>query len=477
MRHGLLPSLCLVAVWLLVGCTSSDENPDWDPQSEYPYWAYSAPIYYQPTEELKPQGKVGDNIPIYYPRDEMFFVPHPQGQQKDLHPYIAVWYSHDGGQCWKKAGYFGLSQTHFLFAADFDGQYWIRFVGPGQGVSEVPPGQPHRVYVVDTEAPRIYLTVTPGPWDDKQKTIPHIYNVGDTVTVAWTVNDMNLEKDSIRLSTCFAKFPHNLVWKRFKEKLPSASSMQITIPPEAAHQAGMRFRIVADDKAENIGIGMSEIMHVSFEPPQKQPPDTAPSSPVKGPPSAAKQREGSSGKTPAAALRPGEIVPPSTRTQSVRPNGPMDLTDLPKMFANGNNRRIPRTSKMMSPAHRATDTRPTETRKGPKPPAELLAPISVQKRPQKVVVPKLKNPGGAPIEPAPIEPAPAKPVEKPEAPAKVAVKPVEQPETPAKVAVKPVVKLEAPAKVAVKPVVKPEAPVPKTAVKPVVKLKAPVPKT
>ena len=131
MRNGLLPSLCLVAACLVVGCTQPNQNPDWDPGAEYPYWAYSAPVYYQPTEELKPQEKVANDIPIYYPRNEMFFIRHPQEQQRDLHPYIAIWYSHDGGQCWRKAGYFGLEQTHFLFAAEFDGHYrsWTSWAG------------------------------------------------------------------------------------------------------------------------------------------------------------------------------------------------------------------------------------------------------------------------------------------------------------------------------------------------------------
>jgi hypothetical protein len=291
LRALLVLTIAALAV-LPLACTTKDENPDWSPGTDYPDWAYNAPVYLQPAEELQPQAKVGNNIPVYYTRDNLFFVKHPQGKQQDVYPHVAVWGSDSAGRKWKKAGYFGLDQTHFLYKADHDGGYWVRFVGPGQGVTEVPPGQPHRIYVIDTHAPDISMELDPVAWycpehcgcpsekkDDCgeqqpgqpegkpcnprcENARPHIYRVGDEVTLHWSVSDANLKKKTIKLSTCFATFPHNLVWSEFPEALPTSGSIKITIPPEAAHQAGLRFRIVAEDLAGNIGIQMTDVMHV-----------------------------------------------------------------------------------------------------------------------------------------------------------------------------------------------------------------------
>lgn len=292
MRNRITLGLFLVTAMILAGCTSSDENPDWQPREEYPAWAYDAPFYYQPAEELQPQEKVGNNIPIYYVREKLVFVRHPnlpadwrtsppasygkrklpKGKNKAafmknlwkqaLSPYIEVWFSQDAGQHWKRAGYFGQEQSHFLFDSGGDGTFWVRFVGAGQSPAEVPPGQPHEIFVIDTHAPNIEVSVSPSPWEDDEKTIPHIYQIGETVTVSWSVTDMCLASDSVKLSTAFARFPHNLVWSEYEKSLPAFSSMKVKIPAEASHQSGLRFRIIAKDRAGNIGLGMSEIMHV-----------------------------------------------------------------------------------------------------------------------------------------------------------------------------------------------------------------------
>ena len=252
----------VLAVATVSGCTQIDENPQWDPQADYPQWAYDAPYYYRPTEDLKAAETVGDGIPIYYSRSEYFFIKHPIGYQLNGVPRMAVWSSDDEGQNWLKAGYYGVEQSHFRFRAEADGAYWIRFVGPGQGTSEVPPGVPHRIYVVDRKAPTIVLSVSPPPWQDEEKTIPHIYHVGDSVVIYWGVSDANLKDGSVKLSACFAEFPHNLVWSRWPKALGSGGSETIEIPPEAARDGGLRLRIEATDKAGNIGMALTEVMRV-----------------------------------------------------------------------------------------------------------------------------------------------------------------------------------------------------------------------
>ena len=257
------------AVALLAGCQQVDENPHWNPQSDLPPWTYDAPIYYRPAEELELTETIADNIGVYYTNKDYFFARHPSGYQLNGVPRIAVWCSQDEGTNWERVGYFGTEQTHFLFKADHDGWHWMRFVGPGQGVAEVPPGQPHRIYVVDTSPPAIELSVDPPPWETvetesgKKVKVPHIYEVGDTVTLSWGVGDTNLDSESIQLGVCYAKFPHNIVWSRWPETLPELGSMEIQIPEEAVTDAGLRFRIEASDKAGNVGVGLTDVLQIA----------------------------------------------------------------------------------------------------------------------------------------------------------------------------------------------------------------------
>jgi len=257
------------AAALLAGCTQVDENPNWDPQADLPAWAYDAPFYYSPADELEMRETVADEIGVYYTRKQYFFIRHPSGYQLNGVPRMAVWFSPDEGQTWDRAGYFGVEQSHFLFRADHDGQYWIRFVGPGQGATEVPPGQPHRIYFVDTSPPAIELGVQPPPWEyvegecGKKEKVPHIYEVGDTITLSWGVGDRNLDDETIQLGVAHAKFPQNVVWSRWPEKLPESGSIEVQIPEEARADAGLRFRVEAKDKAGNVGFAMTDVLQVA----------------------------------------------------------------------------------------------------------------------------------------------------------------------------------------------------------------------
>ncbi len=254
----------LIAVLALVGgCTVADENPKFDPQAEMPSWAYDAPFYYRPSEDLPEAETVGDGIGVYYTNEDSFFIPHPGGCQLNGVPRVGVWFSTDQGANWAKAGYYGVEQTHFNFLAAKDGDYWIRFVGPGQSPSECPPGIPHRIYVVDRQAPTIVLSVTPPPWEDEKRTIPRLYSVGENVTLFWGVSDAHLDPNTIQLGICFADFPHNVVWSRLPAALSDSDSLTIEIPPEARRDGGLRFRMEARDKSGNIGVAMSNVLHVA----------------------------------------------------------------------------------------------------------------------------------------------------------------------------------------------------------------------
>jgi len=256
------------ALALLAGCQQADENPNWNPTADLPPWAYDAPFYYRPVQDLPVKECIDGEIAVYYTKDDYFFIRHPSGYQLNGVPRMAVWFSQDEGQHWERAGYFGVEQTHFLFRADHEGWYWIRFVGPGQAAAEVPPGRPQRIYVVDTSPPAVEISVDPPPVEVRRENgreveVPHIYQIGETITLSWGVGDANLDKDSIQLGVAYAKFPHNVVWSRWPEKLPEYGSIEVQIPEDAQVDAGLRFRIEATDKAGNVGMGMTPILQIA----------------------------------------------------------------------------------------------------------------------------------------------------------------------------------------------------------------------
>ncbi len=269
--------LVLAAGVVCTGCVQRDENPHWNPQGDYPEWTYDAPFYYRPSQELQVAEVIGQDIPIYYTNSPYFFVVHPGGYQVIGEPRVAVWHSEQDGKEWRRAGFYGVEQTHFLFKAEHDGPHWIRFVGPGQGHSKVPPGTPHRIYVVDTARPGIELTIDPPPWMDEEKKEPRFYEVGQLVTLRWKVSELHLAKDSIRLGTCFAEFPNNLIWSQFPMALASEGEIRVEIPVEATADGGMRFRMEAADKAGNVGMAMTEVLQIRGRPVDLRPwPTTQP---------------------------------------------------------------------------------------------------------------------------------------------------------------------------------------------------------
>ena len=254
--------LC-IATAIITGCQQVDENPHWNPAADYPAWTYDAPFYYRPSAEAQPVESVGKGIYVYYSRGGHFFVRHPGGCQLTGTARVAVWFSIDEGKNWETAGHFGVEQTHFLFQTEQDARHWVRFVGPGQeNTAKGPVPLPHRIYVVDRKAPEIAIAVRPSPWDDKEKKVPHIYKVGDDVSIGWAVRDINLKPKSIRLESCIGKVPFQLAWGRFRGALPPTGRRVIKIPPAAAREGSIRFRIEAEDKAGNVSAVMTTGLQV-----------------------------------------------------------------------------------------------------------------------------------------------------------------------------------------------------------------------
>ena len=267
MRTTMLMTLALLAAG---GCQLQDENPNWSPAGDLPSWAYDAPFYYRPSEDLAVAETVGNGVPVYFTRHRLFHVRHPNGTQVPTVPRVAVWYSLDQGVKWTRAGYFGAEQTHFGFHAEVDGPHWIRFIGSGQPRVESSPASPDRVYIVDTVPAYIQLKLTPPTIErDEDGKIkgPHIYEVGEDVTVSWNVSDRTLEVDSIKMATTFGRYPEDVVWKDFPLNLKTDGQMTVPVPAEASQPGGgmMRYRIEAHDRAGNISYVFSNIMVVDGE--------------------------------------------------------------------------------------------------------------------------------------------------------------------------------------------------------------------
>jgi len=264
---------CILALaFVLTGCKLGDENPQWDPRQEYPAWAYDAPFYYRPSEDPPAAETAGEAVPIHYTNGRRYFIKHSAGYQVPGVPRLEVWFSADEGRRWERAGYFGVEQTHFLFEAEADGAYWVRFVGPGQGTAAALPGSPHRIYVVDTQPPRIALMVDPPPVteDEHGRQVRRTYQVGQKVLLCWNASDANLAEDGARLATTFASFPDNLIWAEYPPSLPAAGNIEVPIPAEAAGAdgkgAGIRFRLQARDKAGNVNVAFSDVLTVGPSP-------------------------------------------------------------------------------------------------------------------------------------------------------------------------------------------------------------------
>lgn len=444
MRNGTLWFAVLAMGLVINGCQSQDENPNWNSATDFPDWTYDKPVYTEPAVEPQPYEKVANGIDVYYSRSDSVYIRRPGGKQPDVRPRTAVWYSYDGGNTWQKDGYYGLHQLFYTFYAEQDGQYWIRFVGPNMGVAEVPPGQPHEIHVVDTQAPTITLQVDPPPFEDvyvdaegnevpcppkspccyKKIRRQHLYQVGEKVIVSWTVSDVNLEPKTIELSTCFARFPHNLVWSRFKGDLDPTGTLEVVVPPEAATQAGMRFRMIAHDKASNIGMGLSEIMDVQTTGAMETP--ETPEEPAAVTEAESREKVMAVEETPAEPTEkapadtadlpePTAIQKPKAKAAPLGlPEPPADLTEPVNIETPASKpaEETPTTQGAISkptPLVALTETPPAENKTEPTP--------VVKAEPTSVVKPETpKAPEPPAVEPTPVEKAEPTPVVKPETP-------------------------------------------------------------
>lgn len=230
-----------------------DSEAPFDPPNTYPEWAYDATNYVQTPQELTPEPKVNPNDPLhYFTRDKVVMIRKPEGYTPEDIPRVGIWYTDNNGFHWNKAGYFGRGQTFFPFEAPEDGDYGIRFVGPGQDPALHSLPYPERVYHVDTVLPEVQVTVEP------EKTW---YNVGETVTISWKAEDSHLIEYPVRIGRLLDFTADGVNALELQRDLADEGQITYTIPEDALDHE-MRFRIDTLDRAGNLGVGISFALQV-----------------------------------------------------------------------------------------------------------------------------------------------------------------------------------------------------------------------
>ena len=234
----------------------ADRDAPFNPPESYPEWAYDSEKYVKPAEDLKPEPRVRPDDPLhYFTNKKVVMVRQPSGYTPEEVPRIALWWTDDNGFHWNKGGYFGRQQEYFPFEAAEDGDYGVRFVGPGQPTAQHVPPQPERVYHVDTVFPEVAVHIEPEQsW----------YHVGDTVTIRWEASDQHLIEYPVRIGlfSDFSSARQGLT--ELQRDLADQGSITYKIPPEALDHE-LRFRVDARDRAGNMGTATTYALQVVSE--------------------------------------------------------------------------------------------------------------------------------------------------------------------------------------------------------------------
>ncbi len=231
----------------------SDKNAPFDPPATYPEWAYDQPRYMRPAEELVPEPKINANDPLhYFTKEKVVMVRKPEGYDAEESPRVALWWTDNNGFHWNKAGYFGRTQSYFPFEVEEDGDYGIRFVGPGQDAAIHSLPYPERVYHVDTTLPELDVAIEP------QQTW---YTVGQAVTISWRASDYHLTETPVRIGMLLDFTHDGADAVEVQRDLAPEGSFRFTLPLETLDHE-VRFRADALDRAGNLGIAISYALQV-----------------------------------------------------------------------------------------------------------------------------------------------------------------------------------------------------------------------
>lgn len=232
----------------------SDREAPFDPPKTYPEWTYDKPSYMKTASDLQPEPRAREEDPLhYFTNKKLVPIRQPGGYKPEEIPRVAVWYTDNNGFDWQRAGYLGRIETYYWFDAPGDGDYGVRFVGPGQEPAKVPVAEPIRVYHVDTTLPDVELIVDPNQaW----------YQPGQSVVITWKAHDFHLKEQPVEigLSTDFSS--EHPSWTVLQKDLEAEGSYTYTIPNDAADR-GLTFRVAALDRAGNLGMAFSHLIQVT----------------------------------------------------------------------------------------------------------------------------------------------------------------------------------------------------------------------
>jgi len=235
----------------------SDRPAPYNPAKNYPEWAYDKPSYMKPEGEPKAEQRSREkDPPHFFSNKTVVMVQQPEGYDPEEIARIGIWVTHDNGFHWKRVGYFGRSESFYPLQVKGDGDYGVRFVGPGQEAAIESLPYPNRVYHVDSKKPVVTISIDPEQaW----------YNIGQTVRVAWTAADPHLIAQPVRLFAITDWESDRVKPIEIAQNLADSGSINFTIPNDLLGD-GFRFRADAIDRAGNLGIAYSHTLQIVTDP-------------------------------------------------------------------------------------------------------------------------------------------------------------------------------------------------------------------
>lgn len=230
-----------------------DRDAPFNPPERYPEWAFDQPEYVKPAAAPQPEPAARPtDPPHFFTNKRVVMVEQPTGYTPEETPRIAIYYTDDNGFNWHKAGYFGRQQSFFPLETEKDGDYGVRFVGPGQQLAEHTPAYPDRMYHVDTMLPEVKINIDP------EKTW---YDVGEDIRISWEAKDPHLEQFPVRIGMLmdFTASEGDLI--ELQRDLPDDGSIDYHISSETeGHE--IVFRAEALDRASNLGLAYSHALQI-----------------------------------------------------------------------------------------------------------------------------------------------------------------------------------------------------------------------
>lgn len=192
----------------------------------------------------------------YYSNQRIAMVARPARYSASELARVEVWWTDNNGFHWHKAGRFKQGQAFFPLNVKEDGDYGIRFVGPGEEPAQRVLAFPERTYHVDTVQPEVQVLVHPEQAD---------YHVGDLVSIEWMVQDFQLARHPVTVEVLYDRSDTGTSPIEFQRDLPDEGSVTYSIPPEALGRE-ITFRIEAKDRTGNLGVAYTGTLRVVVDP-------------------------------------------------------------------------------------------------------------------------------------------------------------------------------------------------------------------